>query len=74
MSDKREDIINNLKNLGLSMCHGTTSGVDHDKEIPANERMSGDYAMAMLCKQDKEQLDRIEKKLDKLINIVDVYK
>lgn len=40
-----------------------------DKIIPAEKRTgSGAYSMAMLCKQDKEQLDRIEEKLDSLIS------
>lgn len=51
----------------------TDVNVDHNKEIPAAERShratggeriySADYIMALLCKQDKEQLDRIERKL-----------
>lgn len=46
----------------------TTKGIDQDKTIPAAERTGSEqYAMAMLCKQDKEQLDRIEYKLNLLL-------
>ena len=39
--------------------------VDHDTEIKANERIGlASYSMALLCKQDKEQLDRIEAMLN----------
>ncbi len=36
-----------------------------EREIPAAERrgFGGTYILALLCKQDKEQLDRIEKML-----------
>ena len=43
------------------------AGVDHNKEIPASERTgSAGYSMSLLCKQDKDQMDRIEEKLDLL--------
>ena len=49
-----------------------TTSIDHDKEIPADKRTgSGAYSMAMLCKQDKEQMDRIEAKLDRVLAVVD---
>ena len=42
--------------------------VNDDKEIPASKRTgSAAYSMALLCKQDKEQLDRIELMLMKII-------
>jgi hypothetical protein len=42
--------------------------IDNDKEIPADERTgSSGYFMSMLCKQDKQQLDRIETMLNKLL-------
>ena len=42
-----------------------STSIDHDAEIPADERTgSADYSMALLCKQDKEQMNRIEKMLN----------
>lgn len=47
---------------------GKYSIVDHSKDVPAEERTgSGEYSMSMLCRQDKEQLDRIEKMLKKIL-------
>ena len=44
-------------------------GVDHDKEIPVEERIgSAAYSMTLLCKQDKQQLDRIESMLKELLD------
>jgi len=44
------------------------TGIDHDKEIPAEERTgSAAYSMALLCKQDKEQLDLIEEMLKEVL-------
>jgi len=43
--------------------------VDHNKEIPADERTgSAAYSLQMLCKQDKKQLDRIEAMLKRLLD------
>lgn len=47
--------------------YDVTPGIDHFKDIPAEERTgSADYSLSMLCRQDKEQLDRIEKMLTRL--------
>jgi hypothetical protein len=47
------------------------AAVDDDTEIPASERTgSAGWMTSMLCKQDKEQIDRIEEKLDKILSLL----
>ena len=45
-----------------------TTIIDHGNTIPAEQRTgSATVSLAMLCKQDKEQMDRIEAMLNKLL-------
>ena len=49
------------------------SDVVHDckfYEIPASERNIRNASYAMLCREDKEQLDRIEAMLKQLVSII----
>ena len=57
---------------GNEFIQSYTTSIDHDNVIPADKRTgSAGYSMAMLCKQDKKQLDRIEAKLDALLGNIE---